>query len=74
MGSDIAPEVTGRGRTGDVRHCLADIARARCVLGYLPSEDFRNRLVDLAEWVIGQDAHDGVAAAANELRTRGLMT
>lgn len=44
LGMDISPEITGTHRPGDVRHCFADISRARRVLGYSP-------LVSLAEGV-----------------------
>ena len=32
----IQPEISGRYRVGDVRHCFADITLARKVLGYEP--------------------------------------
>lgn len=73
MGSAITAEVTQEGRVGDVRHCIADITRARQALGFEPQEDFRARLVDLAEWVGGQSASDHVARATNELKVRGLV-
>ncbi|MGB7160549.1 MAG: NAD-dependent epimerase/dehydratase family protein [Tepidisphaeraceae bacterium] len=37
-------------RAGDVRHSLADIARAREVLGYAPIVDFRQGLAATMEW------------------------
>jgi len=73
MGTATEPDVTGEGRSGDIRHCLADIALARATLGYAPREDFHERLVDLADWVVGQDPRDGVAAATTELKARGLV-
>lgn len=74
MGAPDAPEITGTGRSGDIRHCLANIVRARAVLGFVPQEDFDARLADLAEWVVGQDATDNVATATSELKARGLVT
>ncbi|RZM37243.1 MAG: SDR family NAD(P)-dependent oxidoreductase [Sphingomonas sp.] len=74
MGTSIELDVTGEGRSGDIRHCLADIGRAREVLGYAPRENFDHRLIDLAEWVIGEDATDSVATATAELRVRGLVS
>lgn len=74
MGAPARADITGTGRSGDIRHCLADIDRARTTLGFAPCEDFDARLVDLAEWVIGQDAADNVAAATSELKARGLVT
>jgi dTDP-L-rhamnose 4-epimerase len=46
----LAPEVTGTGRTGDIRHCFADIGRAREVLGYEPEISLEAGLLDLVAW------------------------
>jgi dTDP-L-rhamnose 4-epimerase len=70
--SYIAPEVSGKYRVGDIRHCYADITRARNVLGYQPSVDLDDGLVDLAEWLSGQSADDRVEQASAELTARGL--
>ncbi len=69
---DVAPEVTGRYRVGDIRHCFADISRARAVLGYEPRVDFDAGLEELAGWLEGQIAHDRVGEASAELAARGL--
>lgn len=69
----IAPEVIGKGRLGDIRHCFADISLARRVLGYEPRRDFASSLGELAEWVKHQTALDRVAEARRELETRGLV-
>ena len=74
MGGSGEVDVTNRGRAGDIRHCLADIGRARATLGFAPREVFAERLIDLAEWVVGQDAHDRVGAATGELVSRGLVS
>src|SRR5206468_11091421 len=34
LGTEIEPEVTGKFRAGDIRHCFADISRAQRLLGY----------------------------------------
>ena len=47
----LSPEVTGVGRVGDIRHCIADISRAREVLGYAPEVSLETGLLDLASWV-----------------------
>ena len=67
-------DITNKGRAGDIRHCLADIGAARATLGYAPREVFAERLVDLAEWVVSQDADDRVGAATGELVSRGLVS
>ncbi|GLC24300.1 NAD-dependent epimerase/dehydratase family protein [Roseisolibacter agri] len=68
----VAPEITGRYRVGDIRHCVADVARARDVLGYAPAVPLEDGLVELAEWLEGQTAADRVAEASAELAARGL--
>jgi dTDP-L-rhamnose 4-epimerase len=68
----IAPEVTGKYRVGDIRHCFADITHARQVLGYEPQLPLEEGLVELAEWLEGQTAHDRVSQASAELAQRGL--
>lgn len=70
--SDITPEVTGKYRMGDIRHCFADISRARDVLGYQPEIDLDDGLEELAEWLEGQVAQDYVDVASEELAERGL--
>lgn len=69
---DIQPEVTGNYRVGDIRHCFADISRARAVLGYEPRISFEEGLKELATWLEGRVAEDRVAEASAELAARGL--
>jgi dTDP-L-rhamnose 4-epimerase len=69
----IAPEITGKARAGDIRHCIADIGKARAALGYRPERDFSHGLVELAEWVARQQAEDRVNEARRELESRGLV-
>jgi dTDP-L-rhamnose 4-epimerase len=48
---ELTPECSGRYELGDVRHCFADIARAREVLGYRPAVDLEVGLEELVEWI-----------------------
>lgn len=73
LDKDIEPEITGKYRAGDIRHCFADISRAREVLGYEPRVGLEEGLTDLAAWLEGQVAYDRVAEARKELAARGLM-
>ena len=68
----ITPEITGRYRAGDIRHCFADITLAREVLGYAPRVSLESGLLEIAQWLEGQVAHDHVAEAGQELAQRGL--
>ena len=70
---DIAPEITGKVRSGDIRHCIADIGRIRDELGYAPRNDFSEGLAELAAWVAQQQALDKVAEARADLEKRGLV-
>lgn len=70
---DLEPEITGRYRTGDIRHCFADITRAREVLGWRPKVKLEQGLQDLAVWLEGQTTPDRVMEARVELAARGLM-
>jgi len=72
LGIDISPEVTGKYRVGDIRHCFADITLARNVLGYQPRVTLDDGLEELAGWLRGQVAYDNVDQAYAELATRGL--
>ncbi len=72
LGKPIPPEICGKYRVGDIRHCFADISQAREVLGYEPKVMLENGLVELAEWLQDQAADDRVAEASRELAARGL--
>ena len=69
---DVAPEITGNYRVGDIRHCFADITLARRILGYKPAMPLEQGLIELASWLEGQVACDRVAEARAELASRGL--
>lgn len=73
MGKEnIIPEVTGKYRVGDIRHCFSDISKAKAYLNYEPQVILENGLVELAGWLEGQTAEDKVYEASKELAARGL--
>jgi dTDP-L-rhamnose 4-epimerase len=73
MGKEhIAPEIIGKYRVGDIRHCYADIAKAQRVLGYAPQVTLDEGMAELAAWLESQAAVDRVAQASAELASRGL--
>jgi dTDP-L-rhamnose 4-epimerase len=67
------PVYLGQFREGDIRHCFADITRARTLLGYEPGVAFDQGLDELIEWVARQHAPDGFEHAHQELVDRGLV-
>jgi len=70
----LTPEITGKYRMGDVRHCFADVRRAESVLSYRAAIDFDTGLAELARWLDGQvgAATDNALEARAELEARGL--
>jgi dTDP-L-rhamnose 4-epimerase len=68
----VGVEITGKYRVGDIRHCFADLSRARARLGYAPRVSLEEGLQELAEWLPRQQAVDRVSAARDELASRGL--
>jgi dTDP-L-rhamnose 4-epimerase len=68
----IQPQITGRYRVGDIRHCFADITLARRVLGYEPHIALDEGLSQFAAWVAGQMSFDRAPQAYAELDARGL--
>jgi len=73
MGKEhIEPEITGKYRVGDVRHCFADISQAQRVLNYQSEVSLDDGLDELVSWLEGQVAEDRVDQASAELSARGL--
>lgn len=70
---DIAPELTGKYRAGDIRHCFADMGKSRDVLGFEPRVAFKDGLEELAEYLADQIADDQAERATRELQQRGLV-
>lgn len=66
------PQITGRYRVGDIRHCFADVTKAQAMLGYQPRVTFDDGLRELAEWLEDQKVMDHGFRAGDELEERGL--
>jgi dTDP-L-rhamnose 4-epimerase len=74
MKKDVEPKVLGKFRSGDIRHCYADISKAKSLLHWKPSIAFHRGVPELIEWVRFQhDAQDSVDGAWSELQQRGLL-
>jgi len=72
LGVDVAPELPGEYRAGDIRHCYADGTLAREVFGFEPAVSLEQGMGDLARWLAEQEAVDRVDEATRELHERGL--
>ncbi len=71
--NSIDPEIVGKSRIGDIRHCFCDGSKAAEKLGFRATQDFGEGLAELAEWVAEQTADDRVDQARAELEARGLV-
>ena len=71
-GRPTTPEVTGKYRVGDIRHCVADVGLAERLMGYRPEVDMSNGMTELVEWLATTSAVDRVVEASAELQRRGL--
>src|SRR5436190_21404942 len=72
MGLEIEPEYNEQYRAGDIRHCFADPALARELLGFEARTSFEAGMAELIGWLGDQEAVDRVDDATNELTARGL--
>jgi dTDP-L-rhamnose 4-epimerase len=69
---DLEPEITGRYRVGDIRHCYADISRSQKFLGFKPRYPLEMGLTEMLPWLEQQSAADLAPEASQELVERGL--
>jgi dTDP-L-rhamnose 4-epimerase len=73
LGKEIDPCVTGEFRSGDIRHCFADVSRARDLLGWSAAVPFADGATELAHWAASQAPEDRTERANAELRQLGLL-
>jgi dTDP-L-rhamnose 4-epimerase len=72
LGKEIEPELVGKYRAGDIRHCYADTSLAEQLLGFRAEIPFEAGMQDLLAWLEGREAEDSVDAAREALVARGL--
>ena len=68
----IEPQITGKYRVGDIRHCFADITKAKNILGFKPEVSMEQGMQELLEWLKDQSSEDKVDRATEELAAKGL--
>lgn len=73
LGKNIAPEITEKFRSGDVRHCSADISLIKKTLGWSPKWSFEEGMNDLIKWGQKEEAKDLFDKASKELQEKGLI-
>ena len=73
LGKDMGPDITGKFRKGDVRHCFADMSKIKMKLGFTPKVSFEEGVHEVVEWSHSVHAEDHFDRAAKELKERGLV-
>ena len=73
LGRDIEPLLPGEYRQGDIRHCYADVSRAKGLLGWEAETLLDAGVHELAAWAAGEDAEDLSDVANTELRELGII-
>jgi dTDP-L-rhamnose 4-epimerase len=69
----LHPQIVGKYRQGDIRHCYADISKIRRLLGFSPRVDFEQGMKELLVWVRDQEAVDGFENVKRELDSKSLV-
>jgi len=64
----VKPQIVGRYRQGDIRHCYADIAKIRNLLGYAPRVSLQLGVGDLIQWVKQQTPDQGQTLKVSQMR------
>ncbi len=72
LGKKLEPVITNKCRAGDIRHCYADLTKARRLLGYEPQVTHEEGFRELAAWLAHQEADDKAETMMKELTTYGL--
>jgi dTDP-L-rhamnose 4-epimerase len=71
---ELAPEILGKARSGDIRNCFADIDKARRLLGFEPAFRLEDSLEEFVTWVGSMAVVDRGADMRKQLEERGLVT
>jgi dTDP-L-rhamnose 4-epimerase len=72
LDKQIEPDLVGQYRARDVRHCYANVALAKELLGFEARVTFDRGIADLLAWLEKQQAPESVAEAHEALVARGL--
>ncbi len=70
--SNVEPEITGKYRKGDTRHCYADLSKITAALGFKAQVSIEDGMREIIEWSRTTTADDRFDEAASELSKRGL--
>lgn len=72
LGKPHLVKVNQEFRKNDIRHCFADISKAKGLFGWEPKVSLENGFKELIQWSIGEKAEDKFSKAQKELNQKGL--
>jgi len=72
-GNESKPQIEKKFRSGDIRHCFADISKIK-EFGYKSHVSFEKGMQELVDWGKTVEATDTVEKAQEELRKKGLVS
>ena len=70
--ANLKPVIANKYRSGDIRHCFADISKIMSKLGYEPRISLEEGMKELVEWGEKVEAEDRFEKAYQELKKKGL--
>ena len=70
---ELGPQIIGKARSGDIRHCFADIGKAHRLLGFSPDHLLEESLGEITDWIRASQATDRGEDAKRQLELRGLV-
>lgn len=71
--SDVAINITGNYRLGDIRHNYADLSLINKDLGFVPQYDFETGITRFANWVNEQEIQESkYEESLTEMKSKGL--
>ena len=73
MGKQCPPEIPGKYRDGDIRHCFADIELIGSRLGWRPQYAFQSGVGTVLRWVLSQADVKAAGDSYAELKALGLL-
>jgi len=71
--NELTPNVTNEFRSGDIRHCYADVSHAEEYLDFEAEVSLEEGLAELVSWGLNSDATDNSSEAYSEMKEKGLI-
>jgi dTDP-L-rhamnose 4-epimerase len=72
-GKDLDPQILDKYRTGDIRHCYADVTKIKSKLGFEPKMELEEGMKMLIKWSETTTADDKTQQAQDELTLKKLI-